>query len=105
MAEFGLAINRKFKSATGEDREEVCFVDCAAFGRTGEMWGSTTFGIQPDMITCAKALSSGYLPIGAVLVSAIISLAAAMILASRAARPSSAAFMASILSMGTTIAP
>jgi single-strand DNA-binding protein len=37
VAEFGLAVNRKFKSATGEDREEVCFVDCTAFGRTGEV--------------------------------------------------------------------
>jgi 4-aminobutyrate--pyruvate transaminase len=40
------------------------------FARTGEMWGSTTYGMQPDMITCAKALSSGYLPIAAVMVSA-----------------------------------
>jgi 4-aminobutyrate--pyruvate transaminase len=39
------------------------------FGRTGSMWGTTTFGLRPDMITCAKALSSGYLPIGAVMVS------------------------------------
>jgi 4-aminobutyrate--pyruvate transaminase len=39
------------------------------FGRTGEMWGSTTYGIRPDIITCAKGLSSGYLPIGAVMVS------------------------------------
>jgi 4-aminobutyrate--pyruvate transaminase len=39
------------------------------FGRTGDLWGSVTFGMQPDMITCAKALSSGYLPIGAVMVS------------------------------------
>jgi 4-aminobutyrate--pyruvate transaminase len=43
-----------------------------AFGRTGDMWGSTTFGLQPDMITCAKALSSGYLPIGAVMLSETI---------------------------------
>src|ERR1700733_3992036 len=35
VAEFGLAVNRKFKAAGGEDREEVCFVDCTAFGRTG----------------------------------------------------------------------
>jgi len=43
-----------------------------AFGRTGEMWGSLTFGMKPDMITCAKALSSGYLPIGAVMISGMI---------------------------------
>ena len=39
------------------------------FGRTGNMWGSNTYGIKPDMITCAKALSAGYLPIAAVMVS------------------------------------
>jgi 4-aminobutyrate--pyruvate transaminase len=39
------------------------------FGRTGNMWGTTTFGLKPDMVSCAKAMSSGYLPIGAVMVS------------------------------------
>jgi 4-aminobutyrate---pyruvate transaminase len=42
------------------------------FGRTGEMWGTVTYGLKPDMITCAKSLSSGYLPIGAVMVSEAI---------------------------------
>ena len=37
VAEFGLALNRKFRDAAGQDREEVCFVDCAAFGKTGEI--------------------------------------------------------------------
>jgi single-strand DNA-binding protein len=37
VAEFGLAMSRKFKTASGEDREEVCFVDCAAFAKTGEL--------------------------------------------------------------------
>jgi single-strand DNA-binding protein len=37
VAEFGLAMNRKFKTAAGEEREEVCFVDCSAFGKTGEI--------------------------------------------------------------------
>src|SRR5579871_124960 len=39
------------------------------FGRTGAMWGCETFGIRPDMLTCAKALSASYLPISATLVS------------------------------------
>ena len=39
------------------------------FWRTGNYWGSQTFGIQPDIITCAKALSSSYLPISAVMVN------------------------------------
>ncbi|MBR0668504.1 aminotransferase class III-fold pyridoxal phosphate-dependent enzyme [Roseomonas hellenica] len=39
------------------------------FGRTGAMWGSEAFGIRPDMLTCAKALSAAYFPISATLVS------------------------------------
>ena len=39
------------------------------FGRTGNMWGSDTYHLKPDILTCAKALSSAYLPISAVLVS------------------------------------
>jgi putrescine aminotransferase len=38
------------------------------FGRTGRMFGSDMFGIKPDMMTTAKALTSGYLPLSAVLV-------------------------------------
>jgi single-strand DNA-binding protein len=37
VAEFGLAMNRKWRTPQGEEREEVCFVDCAAFGKTGEV--------------------------------------------------------------------
>ena len=37
VAEFGVACNRKFRTANGEDREEVTFVDCTAFGKTGEV--------------------------------------------------------------------
>jgi 4-aminobutyrate---pyruvate transaminase len=39
------------------------------FGRTGNFWGSQTMGMRPDILTCAKQLSSGYLPISAVMVS------------------------------------
>ncbi|MGF7177893.1 aspartate aminotransferase family protein [Azospirillum doebereinerae] len=39
------------------------------FGRTGTFWGSQTLGMRPDILTCAKQLSSGYLPISAVMVS------------------------------------
>jgi 4-aminobutyrate--pyruvate transaminase len=39
------------------------------FGRTGYMFGSQTFNLQPDMITVAKGLSAGYLPISGTLVS------------------------------------
>ncbi len=39
------------------------------FGRTGRMFGSETFGLEPDIMTCAKQLSSAYVPISAVLIS------------------------------------
>lgn len=39
------------------------------FGRTGAYWGSQTMGIEPDILTCAKALSAAFLPISAVLIS------------------------------------
>jgi 4-aminobutyrate--pyruvate transaminase len=39
------------------------------FGRTGNMFGAETMGMKPDLITVAKALSSGYQPIAAVLIN------------------------------------
>ena len=39
------------------------------FGRTGSMWGSQTYGIVPDIVTCAKQLSSAYIPIAGVMIS------------------------------------
>ncbi|WP_026988687.1 aspartate aminotransferase family protein [Fodinicurvata fenggangensis] len=39
------------------------------FGRTGEMFGSQLYGIEPDMITLAKGITSGYLPLSAVMVN------------------------------------
>lgn len=39
------------------------------FARTGNMWGTTTFDMKPDMITMAKQLSSAYLPISALLIN------------------------------------
>ena len=35
------------------------------FGRTGRWWGCDTFGIEPDLMTMAKGLTSGYLPMSA----------------------------------------
>ena len=39
------------------------------FGRTGHWFGSNLYGIRPDLMTIAKGLSSGYLPIGGVMVA------------------------------------
>ncbi|MDD0837811.1 aspartate aminotransferase family protein [Curvibacter sp. HBC61] len=57
------AVLRKYDVLLVAD-EVIC-----GFGRTGNMFGSTTLGLQPDLLTCAKALSSGYVPISAVMVS------------------------------------
>ena len=38
------------------------------FGRTGMLWGSQRYGITPDLITFAKGVTSGYMPLGGVLV-------------------------------------
>jgi putrescine---pyruvate transaminase len=37
------------------------------FGRVGAWFASTRFGIEPDLLVCAKGLTSGYLPLGAVI--------------------------------------
>ena len=42
------------------------------FGRLGEPFASQYFGVTPDLITCAKGLTSGVIPMGAVLTSAAI---------------------------------
>ena len=39
------------------------------FGRTGEWFASDYYGLKPDLMPIAKGLSSGYLPIGGVMVS------------------------------------
>jgi 4-aminobutyrate--pyruvate transaminase len=39
------------------------------FARTGNFWGSQTFRMTPDILTCAKAITSSYLPLSAVMVN------------------------------------
>jgi adenosylmethionine-8-amino-7-oxononanoate aminotransferase len=41
----------------------------SAFGRFGHMFGSLRYGYQPDMITFAKGITSGYSPLGGVMIS------------------------------------
>jgi 4-aminobutyrate--pyruvate transaminase len=57
------AILRKYDILFVAD-EVIC-----GFGRTGNMWGSQTYDLQPDMVTCAKGLSAAMLPISAILIS------------------------------------
>src|SRR5687767_5136024 len=38
ICEFGLAVGRKFKAASGEMKEETAFVDCTVWGKRGEVF-------------------------------------------------------------------
>ncbi|MBF4461909.1 MULTISPECIES: aspartate aminotransferase family protein [unclassified Rathayibacter] len=54
------------------DRHDVLLVSdevICAFGRIGHMFACDEYGFVPDMITCAKGMTSGYSPIGATIVS------------------------------------
>jgi adenosylmethionine-8-amino-7-oxononanoate aminotransferase len=54
------------------DRHGVLLVSdevICAFGRLGHMFGCERYGYQPDIITCAKGITSGYAPVGAVIAS------------------------------------
>jgi adenosylmethionine-8-amino-7-oxononanoate aminotransferase len=54
------------------DRHDVLLVSdevICAFGRLGDMFGANRYGYVPDMITCAKGLTSGYSPLGAMIAS------------------------------------
>jgi 4-aminobutyrate--pyruvate transaminase len=53
------------------EKYDVLLIDdevITGFGRTGEVWGAQAFGMRPTTLTAAKALSSAYLPISAVIV-------------------------------------
>ena len=54
------------------DRHDVLFLDdevICGFGRTGNMFGAETYNLKPDAMSMAKAMSSAYLPISAVMIS------------------------------------
>jgi putrescine aminotransferase len=43
------------------------------FGRLGSWWGAQRYGVRPDLVTFAKGVASGYLPLGGVLVGPAVS--------------------------------
>ncbi|HEV7791936.1 MAG TPA: aspartate aminotransferase family protein, partial [Pseudonocardia sp.] len=54
------------------DRHDVLLVSdevICGWGRLGHPFGAERYGYQPDMITCAKGLTSGYAPLGATVIS------------------------------------
>ncbi len=50
VCEFGLAINRKWKSQDGEMRDETCFVDCRIFGRRAEVFNQYMSKGNPSLV-------------------------------------------------------
>lgn len=50
ICKIGLAINRQWKSESGEKKEEVTFIDCTAFGRTAEAIGQYMVKGRPIFI-------------------------------------------------------
>ncbi|MBO9578228.1 MAG: aspartate aminotransferase family protein [Microbacteriaceae bacterium] len=54
------------------DRHDVIFVadeTITGFGRIGDTFAMSKYGVAPDIITCAKGMSSGYAAIGAAIIS------------------------------------
>jgi putrescine aminotransferase len=53
-----------------DERDILLIVDevICGFGRTGEWFASETFGIKPDLMTFAKGVTNGFLPLGGVMV-------------------------------------
>ncbi|HUF87215.1 MAG TPA: aspartate aminotransferase family protein, partial [Thermohalobaculum sp.] len=53
------------------EREILLIADevITGFGRTGNMWGSDTYALTPDFMPIAKAMTSGYVPMGGVLIA------------------------------------
>ncbi|MFN2286961.1 MAG: aminotransferase [Chromatocurvus sp.] len=58
-----------------DERDILLIADevICGFGRTGSWWGSETYRIRPHLMTFAKAITNGYMPLGGVLVSDTIS--------------------------------
>ena len=53
-----------------DERDILLIADevICGFGRTGQWFGSETYGIKPDLMTFAKAVTNGYMPLGGVMV-------------------------------------
>jgi putrescine aminotransferase len=54
-----------------DERDILLIMDevICGFGRTGNWFGCETYGLKPDLMTFAKAVTNGYMPLGGVMVS------------------------------------
>lgn len=50
VIEFGLASNRRYKSQDGAEKQETCYMDCKAFGKTAELIGKHFVKGKPIMV-------------------------------------------------------
>ncbi len=64
VCKFGIATNHKWRTKDGEDREDVCFVDCTLFGRSGEAFNQYMAKGRPVLIEGRLQLSQWTTPDG-----------------------------------------
>jgi single-strand DNA-binding protein len=50
VCEFGMAINRRWRGANGEPREETCFIDCRCYGKQAETFNQYMSKGQPVLV-------------------------------------------------------
>jgi putrescine aminotransferase len=62
-------VERVAEICRGADVLFVCDSVICGFGRLGTWFGFERFGVEPDLVTFAKGVTSGYLPLGGVVVS------------------------------------
>lgn len=72
------------------------------FGRTGEMWGSVKYNLEPDAIVASKCITAGYFPMGAIILGP--QLAEAMTLVSEAAEEFPHGFTSAGNPLGSAVA-
>ena len=50
VCEFGIAVNRRWRGANGEQRQETCFVDCRCYGKSAETFNQYMSKGQPVLV-------------------------------------------------------
>jgi len=64
VCKFGIATNRTWKDRDGNSREEVCFVDCTLFGRSGEVFNQYMSKGRPVLVEGRLCLNQWTTPEG-----------------------------------------
>lgn len=64
ICKFGIATNRKWRDQEGNSREEVCFVDCALFGRSAEVFNKYMSKGRPVLVEGRLSLNRWTTPEG-----------------------------------------